>query len=724
MPTVDALSDIVQILSEITGGNAPGASFSDCAIIDEFGGWGTDRVREYPGPRSAALAALEADGLGAGTAVYEAASQFFSQRSAPPTVKVGRKDAGDLSWTAALDAIRAADAEWYAFCTPAVRDAATILEIGQWAVAAGMQLHVAQTADADVYAGSVGNLAEDLADVRAADGAGRTVLIWHNPETASEAAAPTVTIEAPAVGTYSLTPGASLSLLADEGTPEAFTLSAAAATVTGSNNEPFNLASGNVFVFAYDDGANLTVMLSATQASVSTGPETFDLSGAIGGTVEVVTDSGTDSYVLASGVAPDLPTPATTSAAELVANFNNYISGTVATSSAAGGVVTFKSITTGTDARFRFTANTDAAFLTALGVDTDEVAGSGNVADVDAVTAQEIVDLVNAAAGTAGTASVAPTTKVKLTGSIAGTDGKVVISNTSTGALLTALGLSAGTTAGTGSVGNAAAITPSALATLLDAAYSGDVSVALDSPDITITSTLGVGRTHTLRFLGSLRSDLGLPAGLIRGEGVEDDYADAAALGARMGISIDERGLQTWNLCPLAGCYGDEIPAGVRARLQDDDGVCTVEARRPSTSTPQLAKGRLVAGLSSGEPVFIDTRIGIDWLGVRIQEAMSEALFRAAEAGTSIPFTDRDARTAILTAVSEPLQRAAQRNVISEADLTPPDPGSGKLTGLTIARLADLSGANRNARRWTVTSSQQAAGFLHGVIITNQVGNA
>ena len=722
MPTVDALSDIVQIISEITGDNPPGASFSSCLIVDEFGGWGTDRVREYSGPRSAALASWVADGGAEGDAVYGAISRFFSQRSCPPTVKVGRRDAGDVSWTASLTAIRAADAEWYAFCAPSVRDAATIEEIDAWAAAAGMQLFAAQTADADVYSGASGNLAEILSESRASDSVGRTVLIWHDPETASGAAAPTATIEAPAVGTYSLTPGASCNLLVDEGAPQTFTLSAAAAVVTGSNNQPFNLANGNVLVFAYDDGANLTVTLSASAASVASGTETFDLSGAIGGTVEVVTDSGTDSYTLSSGVAPDLPTPATTSAAAIVANFNNYISGSVAVASAAGGVVTFKSATVGSSARFRFTATTDASFLTNMGVGTDEVAGTGNVGNVDAVTAQELVALCNAASGSAGTASIAPTTKLRLTGSTAGTDGKVTISASSTAGLLTALGLSAGVTAGTGDVGNAAAITPAALQGLLSTAWASDCTVTLDSPDIVIEGTTGVGYYHTLRFVGALRSDLGLPSGLIRGEGVEDDYADAAILGARMGISIDERGLQTWNLCPLAGCYGDEIPAGTRTRLHEDDGVCTVEARRPSTSTPQLMTGRLVAGLANGEPVYVDARIGIDWLGVRIQEALSEALFEAAAAGESIPYTDRDARGTILTSISEPLRLAALRNVITAADLTPPT--GSKLTGLTIARLADLSSSNRAARRWTVTSSQAAAGFLHGAIVTNQVSNA
>ena len=721
VPTVDALSDLVLVTSRLQGGNAPGASFSLVLIAGEFSGWGTDRVRTLSGPRSAALTEVLSWGLTVLSPVYGAVDRFFSQPRAPLEILVGRKDPGDLSWTAALTAIRAASADWYAFCVPEVRDAATVEEIGIWAAAEGMQLHVAQTADSALYLGSAGNVAEDLADVRAADGVGRTVLIWHDPATASDAAAPFALIDAPAVGTYSLTPGGTLSVFVDEGAAETFTLTAAAATVTGSNNEPFALANAQVLQFGFDDGPLVSATLSATAAAVTGDPELYNLTGVIGDTVAVATDTGTDSYVIDALNYVDI-TVAT--AAEVAAEFVAGITGTIATASAAGGIPTFRSVTLGSAARFRFTGATDPNVLNLFNVKTNEVAGSGNVASVAATTAAELVTLAQAAAGSAGTASVAPTTKLRLTGSIAGTDGKVTIGAGSTAGLLTALGLSAGVTAGTGSVGNAAAITPPALSTLLDAAYSAAVTVALDSPDITITSAAGLGSARTLRFAGSLRAELGLPSGLIRGEGVEDDYADAAILGARMGISIDDRGLQTWNLAPLVGCYGDKIPAGIRRRLHEDDGVCTVEARRPSTSTPQFMTGRLVAGLASGEAVYADARIGIDWLAVRIQEAVAGLLFAAGAAGVSIPYTDRDARPALLSAIKVPLDLAFARNVISAADLTPPDPAEGKLTGLTIARLSEIGSANRALRRWEISSVQQGAGFLHQVSITNDIGNA
>jgi hypothetical protein len=717
VPTVADLQDVVSITSVLTAGAPTGVSFATVAIVAEFGGWGTDRWRTY-----SSLAALEVD-FAYGTPVYAAGRQFFAQASRPPIVGVGRRDPGDPSWTSALTAIRAASSDWYGACFPEARLEADLLEIGAWANAAGMQLVVLQTADADVLSGAGGNLAEVLGASYADDNAGRVVLIWHDPQTASGAAAPTSTITTPAVGSFALSPGGTLSVTAEAGS-ESATLAAAPASEPTTTGAPWVLQNLWRLNLRIDGGASVSAGITALPATqTGTVVETFNITSVNGLTVEVVTDTGTDSYVIDSTDIAVYPTPAAATAAEVRDEFLAGIASSVALATASGGVLTVRSATSGSAGRFRFTAATPPGVLSLLGLSADTFAGSGNVANVAAVTAAEMSAITQAVMGSSGTATVAGA-EMQIDGRVFGTAGSVEILGSSTAGLLTELGLSAGITYGTGDVQDASQVSLLELDSWLSANFT-HFTTTLSGASLVLDGVAGVGQYHTLLFGGSLRAGLGLPKGQVFGAGVEDDYADACVLAARLGIDIDTRGLVPWDKTPLVGCFGDTFAPGVSLRLRRDDNVNTIERRNPLDSRPLFMDGRLLTNLQgSSEPVYVDARIGIDWLGVRLQEALAGVLFSTAAVGTGIPYLDRPARSAILTSLSAPLQAAALLNVISEADVTPPDASVGKLTGLDIAYKASLPNADRQVRRWAVTSSQRGAGFLQGIRLINQIENA
>lgn len=67
----------------------------------------TDRVKTY-----GSLAEVEVD-FASTTVTYKAAQAAFQQSIAPPTIKIGRLEAADASYTAALGAIAEEDNDWY-----------------------------------------------------------------------------------------------------------------------------------------------------------------------------------------------------------------------------------------------------------------------------------------------------------------------------------------------------------------------------------------------------------------------------------------------------------------------------------------------------------------------------------------------------------------------------------------------------------------------------------
>ena len=128
-----------------------------------------ERVRVYPN-----LAAVAVD-FAATTKVYKAANAIFSQKRAPTKIKVGRRDVGDASHTAALNAIEAEDSDFYCVLTD-YKLSAEIVEIAAW-TEARTKIFAASSEDVDVLDSGV---ATDVASLLNLAGYNRTLYEWHH----------------------------------------------------------------------------------------------------------------------------------------------------------------------------------------------------------------------------------------------------------------------------------------------------------------------------------------------------------------------------------------------------------------------------------------------------------------------------------------------------------------------------------------------------------------
>lgn len=111
------ISDIISVSISRDAAAVARTNFGIIMLIDEFDPGGsppfTGRTKTYT-----SLAELSTDGYVSGDYVYDSASKIFAQNPKVSSIKVGAKfitSTPDASWTAAINAIRAADSAWYGF---------------------------------------------------------------------------------------------------------------------------------------------------------------------------------------------------------------------------------------------------------------------------------------------------------------------------------------------------------------------------------------------------------------------------------------------------------------------------------------------------------------------------------------------------------------------------------------------------------------------------------
>ena len=127
------------------------------------------RVKSY-----ADLAAVAVD-FATTTKVYKACAALFAQERAPTIIKIGREEAGDANTTAALNAIKAEDSDWYCLLST-YRTSAAIVEIAAWIEPEKTKIYVANSQDADVLTA----VATDIASLLQAASYNRTGYLWHH----------------------------------------------------------------------------------------------------------------------------------------------------------------------------------------------------------------------------------------------------------------------------------------------------------------------------------------------------------------------------------------------------------------------------------------------------------------------------------------------------------------------------------------------------------------
>ena len=712
-------------------------------IVAEFtlGSWGATRNRVYRGPRAEVLAALEADGFSTSSRLYRAVSALLTPPTAPGLIQVGRRDPGDATITESLTAIWADGGTGYAW---AIVDELTddeAVEAATWAATKpiwiSFEVEPGSASETAIYTLAAGNLAERLALLvpLVADGLPRWALTWHDPPAATGAAAPYYLITAPggATGSWDLRPPGSplggsvtVNLTVDDASEQIATISGAVAERTGTAAAPWVLQDGWLFNWRIDSGTPRSLAIAAEPGEkLTSGTWPRDLSARVGDDFEVFTDSGTDTYGFLTAAAPALATAVT--AAEVIADFIAGISATVATAELSGSQVRFRSVTEGTSAWFRIGDATTSDLLAALGdpdpLDLTADPGDGNVANVGAVKSAELIlQAVEASTGV-GTYTATDDDKFKLQGIVPGSNGSVEVLGSSTAGLLTALGLTAAVTAGTGTVPDARRVTPAILGSILGTAWSAGVTVVTNVVDgtILVTGTTGIGAEHTLRWAGSARVPLGYPK-LARGAGVELDFGALRVIGARTAQAIASRGTPWFAFTPVLGVTGDTIPPGVSLALRREADVNTIEHRSPTALYAAYQDGRLCGRLGGVTPTYIDQRYALDWLPELFSRSYVRLLESEAEAGTSIGLTDADARPAIQGVVEEILGPAFAAGVIDAADATPPDPDAGKVTGVTIAFKSEIATELTDIRHWPLEAIVRLSGKLQGLYVRLLVG--
>jgi uncharacterized protein len=207
--------------------------------------------------------------------------------------------------------------------------------------------------------------------------------------------------------------------------------SASAATLTGSLAGPWKLSPGDTLIAAINRAANETATFDAAAAAVECGSaDTYVLTDGMLLTVKI--DSETSAQVITFNTA-DFVAIATATAEEVAQVINEDLKGAKATVTSSGTKVTITSDTKGTGSAVEVTGGTAN---TPLGFSTSPVSGTGDVADIDAVTVTEVETVLEAAwlAG-GGSAAVAITSSagaVKITTVLTGATSYIEVKATST----------------------------------------------------------------------------------------------------------------------------------------------------------------------------------------------------------------------------------------------------------------------------------------------------
>lgn len=334
----------------------------------------------------------------------------------------------------------------------------------------------------------------------------------------------------------------------------------------------------------------------------------------------------------------------------------------------------------------------------------------------------KVQGFIGASRVAAGDAGGADAGKFRLASRVLGTGSQIDIKNTSTAGLLTAFGLTAAVTNGTGDAVDASAMTPAELVTWLTGGLPATATAAEGTgllDDFVGISTVGDGEFYTLRVLGAeVNGVLNFTSSTTPGVGTDDDFVDMMWLAGRLGgLNLDAprpQGHVTWDNFrpdPLDGrCVADNLTSAQRTAIREQGGN-TFELRTTNRTPGEIHFGRTISGIPA------DSRVGADWLAYRMAEVVKTALDDAADGATQIDFTDADARVTLLGVCGELLLRADQYGLLL-ADLDPPDPTSGKTTGLVVPYFAQLTQANVDNRRWgPIRFVQRRRGALEQVVI-------
>jgi hypothetical protein len=700
-----------------------------------------ERFRVLEGDKAAVQATMIALGFEPLGDDVAAVGEVFdiSIRVKVPRIVIGRRAPGDPTWTAALTAIKVQlDA---APPDPTTGQKLTVVhvlsttqvesehrELARASMQRGWLYHFCTPSNA-VRTNAVVSLDKDIIS----DGS-VCVMTYYDPAGQSGAAAPSVTTPAE---TYNLTGtdesalevSLDMAVQQDLETPAQASFTVGKAVVTGTNVGPFVGANGQKFVTGVDSLGPFEVELLAQAATMDSAVEPGAGYGLVDGqTVEWVVDGVAYSYAVAA--ANYAGNPATATAAQIVADaaIPAPLLAVLTFTAVAGPKVRVTTVHKGSTASVKVGPNTTAAWATALGFPVAGASGSGNVANVAAYTTAEIVGLTRAASKMLYSSAYAPDpqvpgdTAVRLASNLYGTGAKVTIYNTSTGALLTALGLAAAVSPGTGDAVNGATVTAAELFAKLSPLGPDPLVeqvVTDDGPAVKITGTLGVGKVHYLYLVGPLADALGI-GGTYFGPGVQNDWASYRWVGSRAGLALDsappDAGHLTWHSVSLPGIYGDRtLVESEQTRLNRTQQVNIIVLLNPARG-PETADGRLSIPFASGTPAYIDQWIAVRWLALYMARLFKARLDQISDGGDQLGFaSEADYTPFALACVEEAEAVAVQSKCLAFVDTTQPTPS--KPTGVQIVPKAKLSPTLKGLRIGQVKVWARLGSALHGMLV-------
>lgn len=190
-----------------------------------------------------------------------------------------------------------------------------------------------------------------------------------------------------------------------------------------SLSEPFQLTAGATLIVTPDGGSPSTATFSATAAARESAAGTFNLSG--GKTLTVAIDGGTvQSIAFVDG---NFASPTAATVAEVAAVINGVLVGGRATLTSGGTKVTISSDKLGTSSGVNVTGGTANSILSFT---TGNIAGTGNVANILAVTVAEVKTVVEAAVS--GVTVTNSSSKARITSNTTGGSSSVLVGASST----------------------------------------------------------------------------------------------------------------------------------------------------------------------------------------------------------------------------------------------------------------------------------------------------
>lgn len=493
------------------------------------------RYKIYRGAGSTIRALVLADGFSAASSTFEYVTTALSQTPTPSSLVLGKREMGDVSWVATLqailDAVPLGEVPPYFGIEIETQDKADLVAAAQWCLDIQSNLFNGpnfwislHTKDLDVLTAQAGNVIETIAKQSSGNQSsnGVTSVVWSDMTRVQKPAGVITKLQ-----TFNLVPPFDVPLYAawsvNKGPLQYLFFDGAPALVQGAGPFPANLEPGNNLDFDIDgfsgtavfNGVASTILSGAAEPYAPVGGETLTLY--IDGVSHLITLLNTD-----------------TTAALVATNINTVVGSAVAADD--GGQVRITSPTRGTDSSIQVEEGSGANAI--LQFSTSLILGSGNVGNIDAVELTEAIDIIQNAAASNGI--IFGNTELNIQSATYGSASYVEILNTSAANLLTEFGLVVGVTMGSGFAGNLEATTAAELAALYTLELTGVSHDSSTGRVISTTTLKGKGtsidlltpQVQVLTLTSSAADDIGfkydsLPALTVVSV---DEATDAAAL--------------------------------------------------------------------------------------------------------------------------------------------------------------------------------------------------